>query len=86
MAGRKWLHQYDVGVNMVGKHDEVVVSPGADGKPAHVVSVELSDWLCSDEELFCLGHLFSWSRVKVRSGLGLGRPDTLPVLGEMTLD
>ena len=75
MVGSKRLDQYDVGVYMVGKHDEVVASPGADGEPAHVVSVELADRLCSDEEFLCLGDLFSWNRIKVRSGLGLGRPD-----------
>ena len=86
MAGSKWLDQYDVGVNMVGEHDEVVASPGVDGKPAHAVSVELADWICSNEEFLCLGHLFSWNKVKVRSGLGLGRPDALTRLGEVTLD
>ena len=50
MAGSKQLHQYDVGVNMVSKHDEVVAATGADGKPAHVISVKLADRLCSDEE------------------------------------
>ena len=86
MTVSKRLYQYDVGVYMVGENDEVVASPGADGEPAHVVSVELADWLCSDEEFLCLGDLFSWNRVKVRSGLGLGRPDALPGLGEVPLD
>ena len=86
MAGSKRLYQYDVGVNMVGKHDEVVASLGADGKSAHVVSVELAGRLCSDEEFLCLCRLFSWNRFKVRSGLRLGRPDALPGLGEVTLD
>ena len=52
MAGSKRLYQYGVGVNMVGEHDEVVAATGADGKTTHVVSVKLSDWLCSDEEFF----------------------------------
>ena len=86
MEGSKRLDQYDVGVYMVGEHDEVVASPGADGEPAHVVSVELADRLCSDEKFLCLSDLFSWNRVKVRSGLGLGIPDALPGLGEVTLD
>ena len=86
VAGSKRLDQYDVGVYMVGENDEVVALPGADGEPAHVVSVELDDQLCSDEEFLCLGDLFSWNRVKVRSGLGLRRPDALPGLGEVPLD
>ena len=52
MAGSKWRYQYDVGVNMVGEHDEVVAATGSYRKPAHVVSVKLADWLCSDEEFF----------------------------------
>ena len=86
MAGSKRLDQYDVGVYMVGEHDEIVASPGADRELAHVVGVELDDWLYSDEELLCLGGMFSWNRVKVRSGLGLGRPDALPGLGEVPLE
>ena len=49
MAGRTRLDRYDVGVYMVGEHNEVVASTGADGEPAHVVSVEFADRLCSDE-------------------------------------
>ena len=86
MVGSKRLYQYDVGVYMVGEHDEVVASLGADGEPARVVGVELADRLCSDEELLCLGGLFSCNKVQVRCGLGLGRPDALPGLGEVTLD
>ena len=52
MAGSKRLYQYDVGVNMVGEHNELLPLKGADGKSAHVVSVKLADWLCSDEEFF----------------------------------
>ena len=86
MAGRKRLDQYDVGVYMVGENVEVVASSGADGEPAHFVSVELADRLCSDEEFLCLGGLFSWNMLQVRCGLGLGIPDALPGLGEVPLD
>ena len=64
MAESKGLDHYDVGVYMVGENDEVVALPGADGEPAHVVGVELADRLCSDEELLCLGDMFSWNRVQ----------------------
>lgn len=51
MAGCKRLHQYDVGGHVVGEHDEVVAATASDGHPAHVVSVELADWLYSDEHV-----------------------------------
>ena len=86
MAGSKRLDHYDVGAYMVGEYDEVVASPGADGEPAHVVGVELADWFYSDEELLCLGGLFSWNRVQFRCGIGLGIPDALPGLVEVPLD
>ena len=69
VAGSKHLDQYDVGVYMVGEHDEVDASPGADGEPAHVVSVELADRLCSDED-FCV-LVICFLGTGSRSGLGL---------------
>ena len=50
VVGSKRLYQYDVGVNMVGEHDEVVALTRANGKPAHVVSLKLAGRLFSDEE------------------------------------
>ena len=60
MAGMERFYQYEVGVYMVGKHDEVVAAAGADGETTHVVSVEFSDGLYPDVELFllCGGQLY----------------------------
>ena len=42
VTGLEWLDQDDVGVYVVGKHDEVVAAARADGETTHVVSVDLA--------------------------------------------
>ena len=43
MVGFEWLHQDDIGVHIVGEHDEVVAAAGANQEPAHVISVKFTD-------------------------------------------
>ena len=43
VAGFEWLHQDDIGVHMVGEHEEVVAASGANQEPAHVISVKVAD-------------------------------------------
>ena len=52
---------------MVGKHDVLVATSGADGEPTHVISVELTDWLYPDMEFSRLdgGELTSDARKRV---------------------
>ena len=35
----EWFHQDNIGVHMVGEHEEVVAASGANREPAHVISV-----------------------------------------------
>ena len=51
VAGFEWIHQDDVGVHMVGEHEEVVAASGANREPAHVISVKFSDGFSCDVEL-----------------------------------
>ena len=43
VAGFEWLHQDDIGVHMLGEHEEVVAALGANREPAHVISVKFAD-------------------------------------------
>ena len=47
----EWLHQYDIGVHMLGEHEEVVAASGANQEPAHVISVKFADGFYHDVEL-----------------------------------
>ena len=44
----KYRDKDGVGIVVVGEHDVSVTRSGADGKPTHVISVELTDWLYPD--------------------------------------
>ena len=43
-----------VGVYVVGNHDVLVATLGADGEPTHVIGVELTDWIYPDTEFLRL--------------------------------
>ena len=43
VAGFEWLHQDDIGVHMIGEHEEVVAPSGSSQEPAHVISVNFAD-------------------------------------------
>ena len=45
---------------MIGEHDEVVASAGADGEMTHVVGVELAYGIYPDIEFFGIGLWVSW--------------------------
>ena len=51
VAGLEWLHQDDIGVQMLGDHEEVVAALGANWEPAHVISVKFADGFRRDVEL-----------------------------------
>ena len=51
VAGFEWLHQYYIGVHMIGEHHEVVAASGANREPTHVIGVKLSDGFRCDVEL-----------------------------------
>ena len=52
VAGLEWLHQDNIGVHMVGEHEEFVAASGVNREPAHVISVNFSDGLGCYVELF----------------------------------
>ena len=43
VAGFEWIHQDDIGVHMVGEHEEVVAASGANQEPSHGISVKFAD-------------------------------------------
>ena len=45
MTGLKGFNQDDVAVAMECKHDVAVAGAGADGEPAHVISIKFTDRL-----------------------------------------
>ena len=47
----EWLHQDDIGVHMVGEHEEVDAALGANREPAHVISVKFADGFGRDVDL-----------------------------------
>ena len=51
VAGFEWLCQDDIGVHVVGEHEEVVAVSGAKREPAHVISVQFADGFSRDVEL-----------------------------------
>ena len=51
MAGFECLHQDDIGVHIIGEHDEVVAALGANREPDHVISVKFADEFSCDVEL-----------------------------------
>ena len=51
VVGFEWLHQDDIGVHMVGEHEEVVAASGANWEPAYVISVRFADGFGRDVEL-----------------------------------
>ena len=46
-----WLHQDYIGVHIIGEHNEVVTTSGANREPAHDISVKLADVFRCDVEL-----------------------------------
>ena len=86
VAGLEQLNQYDVGVYVVGNHDEVVAAAGEDGEKTHVFGVEFFDGLYPDVKLFricggqldgcCIGRRrFSW----IARLCGIGGAYSLPL-------
>ena len=51
VAGFEWIQQDDIGVHMVGEHEEVVDTLGANLETAHVISVNFADRFGRDVEL-----------------------------------
>ena len=47
----EWLHQDDIGVHMVGEHEEVVAASVSNREPAHVISVKFTDGFSRDVEI-----------------------------------
>ena len=43
VAELEWLHQDDIGVNMVGECEEIFATSGANWEPVHVISVNFAD-------------------------------------------
>ena len=62
MTGLDGFGQDDVGVYMVGEHDEVVAAAGAGGEMSQVVGVELSYGIYPDMELLGFGFRLRWCR------------------------
>ena len=60
VVGFKWLHQDDIGVHMVGEHEEVVAAAGANREPDHGISVKFTDGLGFYVELLGLGTRSDW--------------------------
>ena len=51
VSGFEWIHQDDIGVYMVGDHEEVVAALGANQEPAHAIGVKFADRFSRDVEL-----------------------------------
>ena len=51
VAGFEWIHQDDIGVHMVGEHEEVVALSGANWEPELVIIVLFADGTSRYEEL-----------------------------------
>ena len=48
VAVLEWLHQDNIGVHMVGEHEEVVAASGANREPDHVISLKFDDGFSHD--------------------------------------
>ena len=85
VTGLEWLDQDDVGVYVVGKHDEVVAAARAEGETAHVIGVELAYGLYTDMEFLGFGCRLRWCRWFGRS-CDLGGADSFSHLLDMALE
>jgi hypothetical protein len=84
--GFEGLLQDEVPIGVVGNHDILVARASFDGEPTGIICVELADRHDTDEELVGRGLWGGGRRWRGNGGLGLGRPDVLALLSEMTHD
>jgi len=84
--GFEGLLQDEVPIGVVGNHDILVARASFDGEPTGIICVELADGHDPDEELVGRGLWGGGRRWRGNGGLGLGRPDVLALLSEMTHD
>ena len=84
--GFEGLLKDEIAIGVVGNRDILVARACSDGEPTGIIGVELADGQDTDEELIGRGFWgggWRWRR-QGNGGLGLGRPDVLALLGEMT--
>jgi len=84
--GFEGLLKDEVPIGVVSNHDILVARSSFDGEPTGIIGVELADGQDTDEELIGRGLWGGGWRGRGNGGLGLGRPDVLALLSEMTHD
>jgi hypothetical protein len=84
--GFEGLLKDEVPISVVSNHDILVARSSFDGEPTGIIGVELADGQDTDEELIGRGLWGGGWRGRGKGGLGLGRPDVLALLSEMTHD
>ena len=83
--GLEGLLKDEVAIGVKGDHHILVTGTSPDRKAAGVISKELAQWLCYDEDLVggCSNGRW-WTHKRSRSWLlGFCRPDILALLGKM---
>jgi hypothetical protein len=85
-SGFEGLLEDEVAIRMVCNHDILVARSSLDGEPTSVIRVEFADGQDMDEELIGRRRWGGGWRSVGNGGLGLGGPDVLALLGQVTHD